>query len=31
LARHPDAQTWFVRVGHRGVHRFGLRSLDHTA
>ncbi len=27
LARNPDAQTWFVRVGHRGVHRFGPRSL----
>jgi hypothetical protein len=24
LARYPDAQIWFVRVGHRGVHRFGL-------
>ena len=22
-ARRPHAQTWFVRVGHRGVHRFG--------
>ena len=27
LAHHPQAQTWFVRVGHRGVHRFGPRSL----
>ena len=27
LAHHPQAQTWFVRIGHRGVHRFGLRSL----
>lgn len=26
LAHHPDAQTWFVRIGHRGVHRFGPRS-----
>src|SRR2546423_5103729 len=26
LARCPDAQIWFVRVGHRGVHRFGLRK-----
>jgi len=24
LARLPDAQIWFVRIGHRGVHRFGL-------
>lgn len=23
LARCPDAQTWFVRIGHRAVHRFG--------
>jgi hypothetical protein len=23
LARCPEAQTWFVRIGHRGVHRFG--------
>ena len=26
LARCPDAQIWFVRVGHRGVHRFGLHK-----
>lgn len=26
-AHHPHAQTWFVRVGYRGVHRFGSRSL----
>ena len=25
LARIPDAQIWCVRIGHRGVHRFGLR------
>ena len=24
LERCPDAQTWFIRIGHRGVHR--LRS-----
>jgi hypothetical protein len=24
LARCPDAQIWFVRIGHRGVHRFGF-------
>jgi hypothetical protein len=27
LARIPDAQTWFVRIGHRAVDRFGSRSL----
>ena len=26
LAHHPDAQSWFVRIGHRGVHRFGPTS-----
>ena len=25
LARCPDAQIWFVRIGHRGVHRFGFQ------
>jgi hypothetical protein len=25
LARRPDAQIWFVRIGHPGVHRFGPR------
>jgi hypothetical protein len=24
LARSPDAQIWFVRIGHRAVHRVGL-------
>lgn len=24
LARRPDAQSWLERIGHRGVHRFGL-------
>ena len=24
IARLPDAQIWFIRIGHRGVHRFGL-------
>ena len=23
LARYPDAQPWFVRIGYRAVHRFG--------
>jgi hypothetical protein len=27
LARFPDAQTWFVRIGHRAVYHFGARSL----
>ena len=30
LAHHPDAQTWFVRIGHRAVHRFGPRSIAET-
>jgi hypothetical protein len=25
LTRHPDAQIWCVRIGYRGVHRFGSR------
>jgi hypothetical protein len=25
LARRPDAQIWFVRIGEPGVHRFGLQ------
>jgi hypothetical protein len=27
LVRYPDAQTWFVRIGHRAVHRFGSLGL----
>jgi hypothetical protein len=27
LARYPEAQVWFVRIGHRAVHRFGPRSI----
>lgn len=30
LARYPDAQTWFVRIGHRAVHRFGPRTFSET-
>ncbi|MCG9891687.1 MAG: hypothetical protein MH252_11495 [Thermosynechococcaceae cyanobacterium MS004] len=26
-ARLPDAQTWFVRIGHPAVDHFGARSL----
>ncbi|GAP97075.1 hypothetical protein [Leptolyngbya sp. NIES-2104] len=24
LEQHPEAQIWCVRVGHKGVHRFGF-------
>ncbi|ETW92033.1 MAG: hypothetical protein ETSY1_45560 [Candidatus Entotheonella factor] len=27
LTRYPDAQIWCVRIGHRGVHRFGLHAM----
>jgi hypothetical protein len=27
LERYPDAQIWRVRIGHKGVHRFGLLRL----
>lgn len=27
LARYPDAQIWCVRIGHRGVHRFGRHPM----
>jgi hypothetical protein len=30
LSRYPDAQTWFVRIGHRAVYHFGARSLKET-
>lgn len=23
LERYPEAQTWFLRIGHRGVHQLG--------
>jgi hypothetical protein len=26
LTRYPNAQIWCVRIGHRGVHRFGLHA-----
>ena len=26
LLRQPDAQTWFIRIGHRAVHRLGWHS-----
>jgi hypothetical protein len=25
--RHPDAQPWTIRIGHRAVYHFGSRSL----
>ena len=28
LTRYPDAQIWCVRIGHRGVHRFGLHAMS---
>jgi hypothetical protein len=28
LAKYPDTQTWFIRIGHRAVYRFGSRSLN---
>jgi hypothetical protein len=31
LERNPDAQTWFIRIGHRGVHRFGRRGVSEKA
>jgi hypothetical protein len=30
LAKCPDAQTWFIRIGHRAVYHFGARSLRET-
>jgi hypothetical protein len=25
--RHPNAQPWVIRIGHRAVYHFGARSL----
>lgn len=30
LARCPEAQIWFVRIGHRGVHRLGRGQPPRT-
>jgi hypothetical protein len=30
LAKCPDAQTWFIRIGHPAVYHFGARSLKPT-
>ncbi|REJ41620.1 MAG: hypothetical protein DWQ54_11795 [Microcystis flos-aquae TF09] len=27
LAKYPNAQTWFIRIGHRAVYHFSARSL----
>jgi hypothetical protein len=27
LERYPDAQIWRIRIGYKGVHRFGLIRL----
>jgi hypothetical protein len=26
LSQHPQAEIWFVRIGHRALHRIGSRS-----
>jgi hypothetical protein len=31
FAVHPAAQPWFVRVGHRAVHRLGGHGARRTA
>lgn len=28
LEQYPNAQIWFVRIGHRAVHRIGLVSSN---
>ena len=28
LARYPEAQPWFVRIGHPTLHRFGPRAVS---
>jgi hypothetical protein len=30
LSKYPDAQTWFIRIGHRAVYHFGARSLKQS-
>jgi hypothetical protein len=27
LERYPDAQIWCIRIGYKGVHRFGVGRL----
>jgi hypothetical protein len=31
FATQPAAQPWFVRIGHRAVHRFGRSDQRRTA
>jgi hypothetical protein len=31
LAKCPTAQTWFVRIGHPALHRFGPRNSTELA
>jgi hypothetical protein len=28
LEQYPDAQIWCIRIGYKGVHRFGSRRLS---
>jgi hypothetical protein len=28
LVRYPNAQIWFVKIGHRAVHRVGFTGLN---
>jgi len=30
LERHPEAQIFGVRIGHRAVHRFGFHAISTT-
>lgn len=27
-SQHPEAEIWFVRVGHRSLHRIGARPIS---
>jgi hypothetical protein len=31
LARYPNAQPWFIRIGRHAVHHFGPRTIPETA
>jgi hypothetical protein len=28
LAKYPEAQIWRIRIGHKGVHRFGAGRMQ---
>jgi len=30
LSQYPDAQTWFIRIGHQAVYHFGARTIRET-